>query len=74
MVGHYVECTAESRKMSLYDGLSVETAPIPEITEKVTTKDEESESKLIGIARGTLVWDIPSQCTERSESGDFESL
>lgn len=26
--------------MSLYDGLSVETAPIPEISEKVSKKEE----------------------------------
>lgn len=30
--------------MSLYDGLSVETAPIPEISEKVVDEDEKPES------------------------------
>ena len=42
--------------MSLYDGLSVETAPIPEINEKVSKKEDEQESsKNIGqLALGRL--------------------
>ncbi len=42
--------------MSLYDGLSVETAPIPEISEKVSAKDDESESSnnLVKLELATL--------------------
>ena len=41
-------------KMSLYDGISVETAPIPEITDKVPKKEDgtsggSEDSKLLTL-------------------------